>query len=141
VERTLLIIKPKAVSEGHTGEILARVEADGFHLRAIEKRMLHRVEAETFYAVHHGKSFFEGLITFMCSGPIIAAVIESENAVTKLRNLVGATNPEEAVEGTIRHQFGSTVRMNAVHASDSDEHAKQEIGFFFPKRVLLALCS
>jgi len=137
VERTLLIIKPKAVSEGHTGEILARVEADGFHLRAIEKRKLHRTEAETFYAVHHGKSFYEGLVSFMCSGPIVVAVVECNNAILKLRNLVGSTDPSEAAEGTIRRQFGSTVRMNAVHASDSIDHAEQEIGFFFPDRVLL----
>lgn len=137
MERTLLIIKPKAVSAGHTGEILARVETDGFHLRAIERRLLHHDEAEAFYAIHRGKPFFEGLIAFMCSGSIVVAVVECENAVSKLRDLVGATNPDEAEDGTIRQQYGSTVRMNAVHASDSREHAEQEIRFFFPERVLL----
>ncbi len=137
MERTLLIIKPDGVSAGRTGAILSTVEEEGFRILALQKRTLLRHEAEAFYEVHQGKSFFDGLMEFMCSGPVILCVLEHETAVSKLRALVGPTDPAEAEAGSIRQLYGTTIRKNAVHASDSTENGEHEIGFFFSTRDLL----
>ena len=136
-ERTLLNIKPGAVERHLIGEIIKRVEEHGFRVVAIDKVRLCRHEAEAFYEVHRGKPFFEKLVDFMSSGPCVPIVIEGENAVAGLRELIGATDPHEAAEGTIRKEFAEDVTHNAVHASDSQESAEKEIAFFFARRCLL----
>jgi nucleoside-diphosphate kinase len=128
---TLAIIKPDAVRAGNTGKIIARIIAGGFHIRALKMLHLTRAQAEGFYEVHRGKPFFEGLTEFMSSAPCILMVLEKEDAVKAWRDLMGATDPGRAVEGTIRKQFGSSVGENATHGSDSDENAAIEIGYFF----------
>ena len=131
VERTLSIIKPDAVAKNVIGEILSRFEkAD---LRIIGARMvqLSREDAEKFYAVHSERGFFNDLVSFMISGPVMVQVLEGENAIAKNRDLMGATNPKEAEAGTIRGDFAESIDANAVHGSDAPETAKQEIEFFF----------
>ena len=137
IQRTLLIIKPDATQRELTGEILRRVEEAGFHILAMRQLYLTAQETRTFYHVHQGKYFFEPLVAFMSSGPVVPVVIEGEDAVEAIRNLVGVTNPEAAAEGTIRHDLGETQRRNSVHASDSPESAREEIGFFFAGRELV----
>jgi nucleoside-diphosphate kinase len=131
IERTFSIIKPDAVAKNVIGEIVSRFEKNG--LRIIAMRMLHltREQAEGFYAVHRERPFFKDLVTFMTSGPVVVQVLEGENAISKNRELMGATNPEEAAPGTIRADFAKTVDENAVHGSDAPETAAQEIEFFF----------
>lgn len=130
--RTLTIVKPDAVAAGNTGAILAAVEEAGFRLVAMRLVRLDRREAEGFYAVHRERPFFGSLCEFMSSGPAVAAVLEREDAVSSLRALMGATNPAEAAEGTIRARFASSIERNAIHGSDSPENAAVEIAYFFP---------
>jgi nucleoside-diphosphate kinase len=131
IERTFSIIKPDAVAKNVIGEIVSRFEKNG--LRIIASRMLHltREQAEGFYAVHRERPFFKDLVEFMMSGPVVVQVLEGENAISKNRELMGATNPAEAAPGTIRADFAKTVDENAVHGSDAPETAAQEIEFFF----------
>ncbi len=131
VERTLSIVKPDAVSKNHIGAILARLEASG--LQVVAARMVHlsRSQAEAFYDVHRERPFFQGLVKFMTSGPVLVQVLEGENAIAKNRETMGATNPEEAAKGTIRSDFAANIEENAVHGSDSPETAAREIAFFF----------
>ncbi len=128
---TLTMIKPNAVEKGFTGAILAKVNEGGFRIVAMKKLKLSREHAEAFYAVHKGRPFYDGLVEFMSSGPIVAAILEKENAVEDYRKLIGATNPDEAEHGTVRNLFGTDVQKNAVHGSDSDENALIEASFFF----------
>ncbi|MGI8732905.1 MAG: nucleoside-diphosphate kinase [Pyrinomonadaceae bacterium] len=129
--RTFAIIKPDAVRGGDTGSIIQRIIDTGFQIRAL--KMLHMTlkEAEGFYAVHHERPFFSGLTEFMSSGPCVVMVLEKEGAVKAWRDLMGATDPAKADEGTIRKEFGSSVGENATHGSDSDENASIEVSYFF----------
>ncbi len=131
IERTFSIIKPDAVAKNVIGEIVSRFEKNG--LRVIAMKMLHltREQAQGFYAVHKERPFYNDLVEFMTSGPVVVQVLEGENAVKKNRELMGATNPAEAAPGTIRADFARTVDENAVHGSDAPETAAQEIEFFF----------
>ena len=131
IERTFSIIKPDAVARNLIGEIVSRFEHNG--LRVIAMRMLHltREQAEGFYAVHRERPFYKDLVSFMTSGPVVVQVLEGENAILRNRELMGATNPQEAAPGTIRADFAETVDENAVHGSDAPETAAQEIEFFF----------
>ncbi len=131
VERTLAIIKPDALEKGIIGEICKRIEDS--NLKIVGMRMLHlnAQRAEGFYAVHKGKAFFESLVRFMTSGPCVVMALEGENAITRWRATAGATNPEQAAEGTIRRDFGTNIERNAVHGSDAPETAKTEIAYFF----------
>ena len=132
--RTLTMIKPNAVKNGHTGSILEKITSSGFKIVALKMTQLTTNDAEKFYEVHKGKAFYDDLCEFMTSGPIVAAILEKENAVEDFRTLVGATNPEEAAEGTIRKLYAESVTKNAVHGSDSDENARIEAGFHFSRR-------
>ena len=131
IERTFSIIKPDAVAKNIIGEIYSRFEKGG--LRIIAAKMLHltREQAEGFYAVHKERPFYQDLVEFMTSGPVVVQVLEGENAIVKNRELMGATNPQDADPGTIRADFAETVDENAVHGSDAPETAAQEIEFFF----------
>ncbi len=129
---TLLIIKPDAVERNLIGEIIRRVEVDQFIVKDIKRLTLSKERAQEFYAVHIGKHFYDDLVGYMTSGPIVPMALERYNAVTALRNLVGATKPSDARPGTIRRDLGVDHTRNSVHAADSDENAKREIEFFFP---------
>jgi nucleoside-diphosphate kinase len=131
MERTLSIIKPDAVAKGVIGKILDRFESNGLRIAATKKLQLSRQEAEAFYAVHSERPFFNDLVDFMVSGPVVVSVLEGENAMAKNRELMGATNPQEAAPGTIRADFAENIDANAVHGSDSLENAANEIKFFF----------
>jgi nucleoside-diphosphate kinase len=128
---TFSIIKPNAVRTGKTGPILAMINEGGFEIAALRMVKLTVPQAELFYAVHKGKSFFEGLIEFMTSGPVVVMILRHENAVELFRKLIGATDPAKAEPGTIRRTFAVSVQMNAVHGSDSIENAIEEANFFF----------
>lgn len=128
------MIKPDAVANGHIGAILNKITAAGFRISALRMTQLTTADAEVFYAVHNERPFFGELISFMTSGPIVAAVLEKENAVNDFRTLIGATNPAEAAEGTIRKLYATSMGENAVHGSDSDENAAIEIAFHFSGR-------
>jgi len=130
-ERTFLLIKPDAVERNLIGEILKRVEDAGFKIIALKMGDLPRTQAEKFYQVHRGKHFFEKLIAYMSSGRVVAVLLQRENAVKKLRQLVGATDPKDAVKGTIRHDLALDGRRNSVHASDSSQNFEFESKFFF----------
>ena len=130
-ELTFSIIKPDAVRKNKIGEILARFESAGLKIVAARLEHLSSEKAQGFYAEHQGKPFFEDLIKFMTSGPCLLQVLEGENAVNLNRELMGATNPQEAIEGTIRRDFAESIDANAVHGSDSPASAKREIEFFF----------
>ena len=132
LERTLSIIKPDAVAKNVIGKIYSRFETNG--LKVIAARMLHlsRAEAEGFYAVHKGRPFFEDLVKFMISGPVMVQVLEGEGAIAKNRELMGATDPKKADQGTIRADFADSIDANAVHGSDAVDTAKVEIAYFFP---------
>lgn len=130
-QRTLTIVKPDAVSGGLAGEILRRFEQAGFRIIGVKMVRLDRRGAEGFYAVHRGKPFFEDLCAFMSSGPIVVAALEAEDVIKRLRDLMGATDPARAAEGTIRRQYGSSIQRNAVHGSDSEGSAAVEIPYFF----------
>lgn len=128
---TFSIIKPNAVRTGKTGPILAMINESGFEIEAMRLVKLTVQQAETFYSVHRGKSFFEGLIEFMTSGPVVVMILRHEDAVDQFRKLIGATDPAKAEPGTIRRTFAVSVQMNAVHGSDSPENAVRESNFFF----------
>ncbi|OOF38036.1 nucleoside-diphosphate kinase [Rodentibacter mrazii] len=130
-ERTLSIIKPDAVKRHLIGAILARFEQNGFKIIATKMVHLTREQAEGFYAEHQGKVFFDSLVEYMMSAPVVVSVLEKENAVKNYRTLIGATNPENAEEGTIRKDFALSQRENSVHGSDSIESANREIAYFF----------
>ena len=138
VERTLSIIKPDAVAKNVIGQIYARFEKAG--LKVIAARMVHlsRKDAEGFYAVHKGRPFFNDLVEFMISGPVMLQVLEGENAILKNRDLMGATDPKKAAPGTIRADFAQSIDANAVHGSDAAETAKVEIAYFFPAHNVYA---
>jgi nucleoside-diphosphate kinase len=131
-ERTLTIIKPDAVAAGHVGDIIKIFEANGFKIVAARLVNLSKKQAEGFYAVHRGKPFFESLTTFMSSDRELVMVLEGENVISRLREVMGATNPAQAAAGTIRKLFASSIERNAVHGSDASETAAYEIGYFFP---------
>ena len=137
LEQTLSIIKPDGVKRNLVGEILGRFEQKG--LRIVATRMLHlsKREAEGFYAVHRERPFFEELTSFMSSGPVVVTVLEGENAVARHREIMGATNPAEAAEGTIRKDFAGSIGENTVHGSDSQENASIEISYFFAQTELV----
>lgn len=130
-QRTFSIIKPDAVRSGFTGAILAEIDRAGFRLIAIKKQSISKREAEGFYAVHRERPFFDSLTTFMSSGPLVLMVLERDNAIADLRKLMGATNPANAEEGTIRKKFAESIQENAIHGSDAEETATFEIGYWF----------
>jgi nucleoside-diphosphate kinase len=136
-QRTFSIIKPDAVRRGHTAAILAEFDKAGFGIVAIKKMFLSKSQAEGFYAVHAHRPFFDSLTTFMSSGPIVALVLEKENAIADLRKVMGATNPANAEPGTIRKKFASSIEENAIHGSDAEETAAFEIGYFFAGHELI----
>ncbi len=130
---TFTMIKPEAVADGNTGAILNRIEDAGFRISALKKVHLTRDRASEFYKVHNERPFYEELVDYMCESPIIAAILTKENAVLDFRNLIGATNPADAAEGTIRADFAESLAKNAVHGSDSDDNANIEADFHFSK--------
>ena len=129
--RTFTMIKPDAVKNGHIGNILAQINEAGFHIVALKYTQLSEAKAGEFYEVHAERPFYGDLVTFMSSGPIVAAILEKENAVADFRTLIGATNPKEAAEGTIRAKYATSIGENAVHGSDSDDNAAIEGSFHF----------
>jgi len=137
VEQTLSIIKPDAVAKNVVGQILARFEAANLKIAATKKIQLSQADAEEFYAIHAERPFFNDLVEFMISGPVVVTVLEGENAMQTNRDLMGATNPAEAEAGTIRADFAESIDANAVHGSDSVENAVNEINFFFAQRELV----
>jgi len=132
VERTLSIIKPDAVAKNVIGQIYARFEGAGLKVVAARMTQLSRAQAEAFYAVHKGRPFFGDLVSFMMSGPVMVQVLQGENAISRNRDLMGATDPKKADKGTIRADFADSIDANAVHGSDAAETAAAEIAFFFP---------
>jgi nucleoside-diphosphate kinase len=130
-ERTLSIIKPDAIGKGLVGEVIKRFEEAGFKIIAMKMVHVSKEQAEGFYAVHKGRDFFEGFITFMCTGPWVVMVLEGEDVIARSRKLMGATDPKDAAEGTIRREFATDGRRNVVHGSDGAESAAFEIGYFF----------
>ncbi len=128
---TFTMIKPKAVADGNMGNIITEIINGGFNITAMKYVKLTEDKAKKFYEVHKDRPFYKSLVEFMVSGPIVAAILEKENAVEEYRNYIGATNPENAEEGTIRAKYGTSMQSNAVHGSDSDENAKIEASFFF----------
>ncbi len=136
-ERTFGIIKPDAVGKGHTGEILSMIEKNGFRIVGLKKVQLNKEKAEGFYFVHRERPFFNSLTDFMSEGPIVVMVLEKENAIADWRKLMGATNPADADEGTIRKTFADNIERNAVHGSDSPESAEIEIPYFFNQLELV----
>lgn len=137
IERTLTIIKPDAVAAGHIGDIIKIFEANQFKIVAARLTKLSKKEAEGFYAVHRSKGFFESLTTFMSSGSVLVMVLEGENAILRLREVMGATNPANAAAGTIRKLYAASIESNAVHGSDAPETAAYEMGYFFPGIALI----
>ena len=137
MEKTLLLIKPNVTAENKSGEVLASIETEGFVIKAMKMLAMDRAKAGEFYAVHKGKPFYDNLIAFMTSGPIVAVVLARENAVSYLREVIGNTDPSKAAEGTVRARFGRSVTENAVHASDSPENAQVEMGVIFGAESLM----
>ena len=137
MERTFGMIKPDAVAAGHAGAILSLAEKAGFKIRGLKMVRLGKAQAEAFYAVHKARPFYAGLVTFMTEGPVVAMVLEREDAVKQWRETMGATNPENAAEGTIRKLYAESIERNAVHGSDAAETAAEEIPFFFSASELL----
>lgn len=131
MERTLAIIKPDAVRADYAGKIMARIEAEGFRIMAMKMLHLTKKQAQGFYAVHQARPFFDSLTDFMSSGPVVIMVLQAENAISKWRSLMGATDPKEASPGTIRKEFATDKEKNATHGSDAPETAAFEIGYFF----------
>lgn len=131
VQRTLSIIKPDATRRNLTGKIAAKLEENGLRIVAQKRIRLTQEQARAFYEVHKERPFYDSLVAFMTSGPVVVQVLEGENAVLKNREVMGATNPEKAAEGTIRKEFAESMEANSVHGSDSDENAAREISFFF----------
>lgn len=137
MEKTFAIIKPDAFAAGNAGKILDRIYKEGFNVAGLKKLYLSKVEAEGFYYVHSERPFFDELTDFMSSGPCVVMVLEAEGGIKKWRDLMGATNPTEAVQGTLRKEFGSSVGENATHGSDAPETAAFEISYFFSGLELL----
>jgi len=137
-ERTLALLKPDCVRKDLIGEVLRRIQEAGFAIRALKMVNMTKAEAEGFYAVHEGKPFFDDLTDFMSSGPCVPVVLEKENAIADFRELIGATNPEEADDGTIRSDFADSIGENIVHGSDSVENGQKEAGYFFPEHEIVA---
>ncbi len=135
IERTLSIIKPDAVAKNVIGKIYSRFEDNGLKIVAAQMKQLSQAEAEGFYAVHKERPFFNDLVKFMVSGPVMIQVLEGDSAIAKNRDLMGATNPADAAAGTIRADFADSIDANAVHGSDAPETAAVEIGYFFPETV------
>ncbi len=129
--RSFTMIKPDAVSNGNTGKIINDIIAGGFKIKAMKYLHLSQAQAEAFYGVHSERPFFKDLVSFMVSGPIVAMILEKENAIEDFRALIGATNPEQAAEGTIRKKYAKSIDANAIHGSDSNENADIESNFFF----------
>ena len=138
MNRTLAIVKPDAVASGKAGAILAHLEKAGFTIRAMRMTRLTPDQARSFYEVHRERPFYESLVSFMTSGPCIPLVLEAERAVPLLRDTIGATDPAEAEPGTVRGRFAENKERNAIHASDSNSNAVQEIAFFFSRQEILA---
>ncbi|MDR9457834.1 MAG: nucleoside-diphosphate kinase [Salegentibacter sp.] len=134
--RTFTMIKPDAVEKGHIGGIIEQITASGFRIVAMKMTQMTKTDAEEFYAIHKERPFFGELVEFMTRGPIVAAILEKDNAVDDFRTLIGATNPEDAAEGTIRKKYATSVGENAVHGSDSDENAAIEGAFHFSGREM-----
>lgn len=137
MERTFAIIKPDAVASGKSGEIIAMIEQAGFRIAGMRKTKLTQAQAEAFYAVHKARPFYGGLVRFMTEGPVVVLVLEKENAIAAWRALMGATNPANAADGTIRKKYAADIERNAVHGSDAPETAAVEIPFFFSASELL----
>ncbi len=138
MERTYIMIKPDGVRRGLTGEIIHRIERKGFQIVAMKKMVIARETAETHYGEHKGKPFFEGLVAFITSGPVVAMVVQGPGVIAEMRRLMGATRPWEAAPGTIRADFATTVDENVIHGSDSPESAEREIGIFFKPEEIIA---
>lgn len=138
IQRTLSIIKPDATKRNITGKIITFFEEAGLNIIAQKKVQLTRTQAQEFYAVHSDKPFFQDLVNFMTSGPIIIQVLEGDEAISRNREIMGATNPEDAKEGTIRKEFALSIEANSVHGSDSEDTAKEEINFFFNDSELIS---
>lgn len=136
-EKTFGMIKPDAVASGHVGKILAFIEHNGFRIVGMKTRRISKHEAEAFYAVHKTRPFFSGLVSFMTEGPAVVLVLERENAIAKWREIMGATNPANAAEGTIRKMYAESIERNSVHGSDAPETAAIEIPFFFSTSELI----
>jgi nucleoside-diphosphate kinase len=139
MSRTLAIIKPDAVGSGKAGKILAHLEAAGFSVKALRMTRLGEGQAKAFYAVHAERPFFGDLVRFMTSGPCVPMVLEADGAVGRLREVIGATDPAEAAEGTVRKLYAENKERNAIHASDSDENAAIEVAFFFSNQEILGI--
>jgi nucleoside-diphosphate kinase len=137
VERTFAIIKPDAMAAGQAGEILAMIQTAGFKVLALRMTRLSEAQAQAFYAVHRERPFYAGLVKFMTEGPVIVMALERDDAVRKLREVMGATNPANAAEGTIRKRFASNIERNCIHGSDAPETAEAELRFFFATSDLL----
>jgi nucleoside-diphosphate kinase len=137
MSRTLAIIKPDATGSGKAGKVLAHLEGEGFRVLGLRLTQLTREQAGEFYAVHRERPFYAELVEFMTSGPCIPIALERDDAVSRLREVIGATDPAEAAEGTIRKLYAESKGRNAIHASDSDENAAREVGFFFAESELV----
>ncbi len=137
IEQTFAIIKPDAVAAGHAGQILAMIEKAGFRIRGLKMTRLSKQQAEGFYDIHRERPFFSGLVAFMMEGPVVVLALEREDAIKHWRELMGATNPEKAAEGTVRKKFAKNIERNAVHGSDAPETAAVEIPFFFSMAELI----
>ena len=135
--RTFTIVKPDSVRKGNFGKIISRLESEGFTILGIKKIGLSQRQAEAFYGIHRERPFFKDLVKYMTSGPVYVAAMQRDNAVSHLRNVMGATDPKKADKGTIRAEYGESIEQNAIHGSDSDENAKIEIGFFFAESELV----
>ena len=131
IQQTFAIIKPDAVASGHTGQILGIIEKAGFRVRGMKMARLSRQQAEAFYEIHRERPFFTGLVAFMTEGPVVVLVLEREDAIKHWREVMGATNPAQAADGTIRKKFAKNIERNAVHGSDAPETAAREISYFF----------
>ena len=138
MERTFAIIKPDAVERNLIGKILERIESNGFRIAAMKKNQLSKAQAKGFYYVHKERPFFESLTEFMCSDPVVLLVLEKESAISAWRDLMGATNPEDADAGTIRKDFALNIEKNSTHGSDSAENAVFEISYFFSETEILS---
>ena len=137
LERTFSIIKPDAVAAGHIGPILEQIEESGLRIIGMRLVQLTQERAEAFYAVHAERPFYSSLVEFMTSGPVVVSCLEGDDAILRYRELMGATNPEEAAEGTLRKRFAANIERNAVHGSDAPETAQQEVAFFFEESDLV----
>lgn len=136
-QRTLTIIKPECVAEKHIGDIIARIEKAGYQILGLKMVRLQKKDAEQFYLVHKDRPFYKELVAYMTSGKVVVMVLEKENCVDDFRGFIGATNPQEAADGTIRKDFGKSIQFNCIHASDSPENAAKEVSFFFAEKEIL----